>query len=746
MTLLDNLKTTVEGAAVPGKNDYLATSAEKTQIKYKLRGVVSHKPTMAFAESLVDFGIAMQRVYTVPMLRAYLANIGGAGTEIKPVKDEDPIVTAIRAELIIKGKKEIALAAKPSAWDIESLRSEVGGNLYQAGIFFMIAGLLTNGPSLAAFLKDKQIYTGTLSLTAQNYIRMLTAGESAATAAAAQLLEVAGKKYYTLVQFHKEHNAWAGMFGAYDKEDVAAELQDFLDHGVKKKDLKIITSDSSQRAIDDAILKLNQTLEVAASEEISLEPLAALLDTYAKKPLNGINAQEVKRIGHSLAITMSPKVMKIVIATRPVYGSTNETALTGITDPVAKEVVKEINSKVPRILKDSAAALRKIGSYTVSKQIGDIGRDLCDAVTLIRCALFLTKKNLRVFSDENFQTAITNASSKLSPATMTKLNALMQVGLASETAGVEGSLKRLLETAAPKRNSMDFNALAKSVVLKAIISKLGIKVATVLMNGGMAISLLVESIKPLTSATIVKKATRLQKMLRDQIDPSIWVSEGAITVKGKHHDMFAISYDLDTSRQALLKAVTGKLETLKPSQTSTKVKVAANTSGVSFTDDQKAKAVALLKRFKTTIPSRKFGMFLRDAAKKIKTDRKNSGANIMRRLEEITFGGKSPMTTLNRGERLTGFRRYQEVVMSAAHGNFTMAQRSIEKMDGTNNQSQIQALADYLQRAGELVEVVNTMNLAPGDKERLATAIKTYHSIDDLSFATQAYLKTLAGL
>lgn len=62
-------------------------------------------------------------------------------------------------------------------------------------------------------------------------------------------------RYYTLAVF--EDDRWFADFGAYDRDDVADERQDRLDHGVQARHLKIVSTRDWQPAILAAIDKLN---------------------------------------------------------------------------------------------------------------------------------------------------------------------------------------------------------------------------------------------------------------------------------------------------------------------------------------------------------------------------------------------------------------------------------------------------------------------------------------------------------
>lgn len=65
-------------------------------------------------------------------------------------------------------------------------------------------------------------------------------------------------KYYTLVQYYTELDKWMIEFGDYDRMLVIFELEDYKDHGVKRKNLKIVTSGDTQAEIDAAVKQLNE--------------------------------------------------------------------------------------------------------------------------------------------------------------------------------------------------------------------------------------------------------------------------------------------------------------------------------------------------------------------------------------------------------------------------------------------------------------------------------------------------------
>ena len=63
-----------------------------------------------------------------------------------------------------------------------------------------------------------------------------------------------GKYYVLFVQL--EDGTWSPEFGDYDRATVEYEKADFRDHGWKTKQLKIVVTDGSQPAIDQAAKQL----------------------------------------------------------------------------------------------------------------------------------------------------------------------------------------------------------------------------------------------------------------------------------------------------------------------------------------------------------------------------------------------------------------------------------------------------------------------------------------------------------
>lgn len=64
------------------------------------------------------------------------------------------------------------------------------------------------------------------------------------------------RPYHTLLV--RERGVWTIAFGAYERDDVDAERDDYVDGGWFKKDTKIITTDASQDAINACVLALNE--------------------------------------------------------------------------------------------------------------------------------------------------------------------------------------------------------------------------------------------------------------------------------------------------------------------------------------------------------------------------------------------------------------------------------------------------------------------------------------------------------
>lgn len=71
------------------------------------------------------------------------------------------------------------------------------------------------------------------------------------------------RPYYTLLSRDSGHpvtNQWTIEFGDYDRPTVESELEDYLDHDWKAKDLKIITTTGQQADIEAMVRELNERL------------------------------------------------------------------------------------------------------------------------------------------------------------------------------------------------------------------------------------------------------------------------------------------------------------------------------------------------------------------------------------------------------------------------------------------------------------------------------------------------------
>lgn len=63
-------------------------------------------------------------------------------------------------------------------------------------------------------------------------------------------------RYFTLL--HREADGiWAIEFGDYSRRVVQDELEDYLDHDIRRKDLRIITTGDAQSDIEAAVAALN---------------------------------------------------------------------------------------------------------------------------------------------------------------------------------------------------------------------------------------------------------------------------------------------------------------------------------------------------------------------------------------------------------------------------------------------------------------------------------------------------------
>jgi hypothetical protein len=75
------------------------------------------------------------------------------------------------------------------------------------------------------------------------------------------------KTYFTLITRDNPSSNWVVEFGDWDHRVVDAERQDYRDHGVKARDLKIIRSDGRYASIDAQVKALNPYAGAAKSRE-----------------------------------------------------------------------------------------------------------------------------------------------------------------------------------------------------------------------------------------------------------------------------------------------------------------------------------------------------------------------------------------------------------------------------------------------------------------------------------------------
>ncbi|WP_313196217.1 hypothetical protein [Shinella zoogloeoides] len=64
------------------------------------------------------------------------------------------------------------------------------------------------------------------------------------------------RPYFTLAV--REDGRWFPEFGAYDREDVVSEMDDYHYHGTKRKDMKVLKlADARTKTMEAAIAALN---------------------------------------------------------------------------------------------------------------------------------------------------------------------------------------------------------------------------------------------------------------------------------------------------------------------------------------------------------------------------------------------------------------------------------------------------------------------------------------------------------
>ena len=97
------------------------------------------------------------------------------------------------------------------------------------------------------------------------------------------------KKYHTLIARDGSGERWGIEFGSFVRSEVEFERQDYRDHGRKASDLKIVTCDAGQAAIDAIVAAMNGAADVHA--EVAADVTAASI-----KKLTAIEAQALRGI------------------------------------------------------------------------------------------------------------------------------------------------------------------------------------------------------------------------------------------------------------------------------------------------------------------------------------------------------------------------------------------------------------------------------------------------------------------
>ncbi|QXV74131.1 hypothetical protein [Rhizobium phage RHEph12] len=273
-----------------------------------------------------------------------------------------------------------------------------------------------------------------------------------------------------------------------------------------------------------------------------------------------------------------------------------------------------------------------------------------------------------------------------------------------------------VETAAPSATSPSWLEIQKNADFKAAITKFGFTVKGEIRSGSssLGIALGLKNLKGSTAKTALRKAAALERVLSTKIHKDLKVLESGVSKNGVFTPVFAVGYTVTQTQMALQKALESHVASvlkIGKNKVNTKMKVEPNRAAATsyvYTSDELKRIVAVLKKLMDSTLSRKLGLYLRNIAKGVKTKRK-TGKDMLRELEGIAVGGKSPF-------QHDSLRKVQDAVAAAIRSNFTSALRVAQSPS-----SDVQKVAAYLQRAGELIEVVNVMNLEPGDQTRLAT-------------------------
>lgn len=98
--------------------------------------------------------------------------------------------------------------------------------------------------------------------------------------------------YHTLVQFDPEADAWGIEFGDYDRETVEDELEDYVDHSISRKLLKIVTTDSEANAEIEAAVAALPKLKAFTFEASDYIPRGLHVTVYAANAADALAEAE----------------------------------------------------------------------------------------------------------------------------------------------------------------------------------------------------------------------------------------------------------------------------------------------------------------------------------------------------------------------------------------------------------------------------------------------------------------------
>ncbi|QIG70259.1 hypothetical protein EVB87_159 [Rhizobium phage RHph_N28_1] len=179
-------------------------------------------------------------------------------------------------------------------------------------------------------------------------------------------------KYYTLVEFIPALNKWTPQFGDKDRDTVKEEMDDYRDpetnNKVPKKNLKIITTNTSRKAeIDAALLALNQTLEVASGKNIETAAPAATSPSWAALQKNADFKAAMTKFGFTVKgeIRSGSSSLGIALALKNNKGATAKTALRK-----AAALERVLSTKIHKDLKVLESGVSKGGVFTPVFAVG----------------------------------------------------------------------------------------------------------------------------------------------------------------------------------------------------------------------------------------------------------------------------------------------------------------------------------------------------------------------------------------